>query len=343
MTRRKLWGHFLFIGFLALECIACYKRPLADDFDRYIYEALVRGKHETVEAVYPAIKHSNQRAEDSSILDSPTHLGQLEPLYAIKPLYVRAVEATAFTQLAIQQRINLISALSLFGIGLVVLGWTGRPLFAALLVATSEISVLGRMGTPDALSTLVVLWGLLAIARRKDFLGILLLLTAIWIRTDNLLLALAGVVYLLWEKKILLYQASTLAAISAGSVVFINYFSGNYGWRVLFQFSFLGGRSPAEVVPHFGVLQYLAIFIRSAETILPQAAIWILLGLAAWMWRSSDRSLLILIGFTTGAHFALFPSPESRYLAWAFVATGSVFITAFRPGTLKTGLSSYKH
>jgi hypothetical protein len=337
VTSRTLWGYFFFIGFLALECIACYKRPLADDFDRYIYEALVRGKRESVEAVYAVIKHSNPRAEESSILDSPTHLGQLEPLYAIKPIYVKAIEATAFTRLSTQQRINLISALSLFGIGLVVLGWTARPLYAALLVATSEISVLGRMGTPDALSTLVVLLGLLAISRRKDFPGVLLLLVSIWIRTDNLLLALAVIAYLLWEKRVTLYQATILAAISVGSVFFINHFSGNYGWRILFQFSFLGGRSPAEVVPHFGMTQYLAIFIRSAETILPQSAIWILVGLAAWGWRSPDRPLLMLIWLTAAAHFALFPSPESRYLLWVFAATGAIFVSAVRQGARSAG------
>jgi hypothetical protein len=84
------------------------------------------------------------------VLDSPTHLGQLEPLYAIKPPYVEAIEATAFIPLPIQIRITLISAIAFFGIGLVVLGWTGRPGYSALLMTTSAIVVLGRMERPTA-------------------------------------------------------------------------------------------------------------------------------------------------------------------------------------------------
>jgi hypothetical protein len=72
----------LYLGFIAGVSWACFRRPVPDDFDRYIYEALVRGKYQSVEVVYPIIKHSNRRAEESSVLDSPTHLGELEPLYA---------------------------------------------------------------------------------------------------------------------------------------------------------------------------------------------------------------------------------------------------------------------
>ena len=62
---------------------------MSGDFDRYIYEALVRGRYQDVQKIYPNVKHENPRAEASSVLDSPEHLGQLEPLYAIRPLYLR--------------------------------------------------------------------------------------------------------------------------------------------------------------------------------------------------------------------------------------------------------------
>ena len=257
MSPWRVFTTCLYLGFIAVVSWACFRHPVADDFDRYIYEALVRGKYETVEVVYPVIKHSNKRAEESSILDSPTHLGQLEPLYAIKPLYVKAIEATSFTRLPIPGRINLISALSLFGVGIVVLGWTGKPGYSALLLATSATVVLGRMGTPDGLSALVVISGLWAFSRNKLLIGVLLLLVSIWIRTDNFLLVIAVLAYLLWQKRMTLVDATAISALSAGSVAFINHFSGNYSWLVLFQFSFIGGRSPAEIDPRFSAAQYL--------------------------------------------------------------------------------------
>jgi hypothetical protein len=303
---------------------------VAGDFDRYIYEALVRGKHETTEAVYPILMHSYKRAEESSVLDSPTHLGQLEPLYAIKPLYVMAIEATAFTRLPIQTRINLISAVSLFGIGIVVLGWTGKPGYSALLLATSAIVVLGRMGTPDGLSALVVLAGLWAIDRNRLPMGVLLLLVSLWIRTDNVILVATVLGYLLWQKKMTLVDAGVISALAIGSVELINHFSGNYGWRALFQYSFIGGGSPADIDPRFGLAQYLVVVARSAEAIVPQVAIWALLGIVAWKWSSPCRVWLIPVWIAVAAHFAIYPSPEARYLVWAFVVTGVAFIGAIQ-------------
>lgn len=328
MSPSRILTTCLYLGFIAGVSWACFRRPVPDDFDRYIYEALVRGKYQSVEVVYPIIKHSNKRAEESSVLDSPTHLGQLEPLYAIRPLYVKAIEATSFTRLPIQTRINLISALSLFGIGIVVLGWTGKPGYSALLLATSAIVVLGRLGTPDGLSALVVLAGLWAIERNRLLIGVLLLLVSVWIRTDNILLVIAVLGYLLWQKRMTLVDAGVVAVLSAGSVELINHFSGSYSWPVLFQYSFMGGSSPAEIVPRFGVVQYLGVAAHSAETIIPQVAIWALLGLVAWKWSSPSRGLLIPVWTAVVAHFVLYPSPESRYMVWAFIATGVIFVDA---------------
>jgi hypothetical protein len=333
MSPWRIFTTCLYLGFIAVISSACFRHPVADDFDRYIYEALVRGKYEPVEVVYPIVKHSNKRAEESSILDSPTHLGQLEPLYAIKPLYVKAIEATAFTGLPIQRRINLISALSLFGIGIIVLAWTGKPGYSAVLLASSVIMVVFRMGTPDGFSTLIVVAALLAISRSRLLIGILLLLISVWIRTDNLLLVIAVLGYLLWQKRITLVDAGVMGAISAGSVSLINHFSGNYSWPVLFQFSFLDGRSPAEIIPHFGITQYLEVAARSAETIIPQVAIWVLLGIVAWKWVPSVSGLLIPVWITVVAHYLLYPSPESRYLVWAFVVTGAIFVDALGRST----------
>jgi hypothetical protein len=343
MSDRRVLATLLYVLFIGGVSLACFRRPVADDFDRYMYEALVRGKYQTFEVVYPVIKHSSTRAEQSSILDSPTHLGELEPLYAIKPLYVKAVEATSFTHLSIQARINLISALSLFGIGIVVLGWTGNPGYSALLLSTSAVVVLGRMGTPDGLSALIVLAGLWALNRNRLPIGVLLLLLSIWIRTDNLLLVITALGYLWWQKKITIVDAGALSAISAGSVALMNHFSGNYSWPVLFKFSFLGGTSPAEIDPRLSIAQYLGVAIHSAETIVPQVMIWALLGIVAWKWSSPYRGWLIPVWFSVFAHFVFFPSPESRYLVWAFIATGVIFISAtqYAPGVRLQPATTY--
>ncbi len=75
----------------------------------------------------------------------------------------------ARTGVPIQRAINLVSALSLFGIGMVLLGWTRRPFYCALLMATPAIVGLGRIGTPDALSSLLLLSSMWAVAEERYF------------------------------------------------------------------------------------------------------------------------------------------------------------------------------
>ena len=103
----------LYVIFVAALCWICFIRPVSGDFDRYIYEALVRGRYQDVQKIYPIVKHENPRAEASSVLDSPEHLGQLEPLYAIRPLYLEMIEVVAGAE-SIQRAINFVSVLSLF-------------------------------------------------------------------------------------------------------------------------------------------------------------------------------------------------------------------------------------
>ena len=43
---------------------------MPDDFDRYVYEALIRTERQPIRDVYNIVKHENLRAESSSILDS---------------------------------------------------------------------------------------------------------------------------------------------------------------------------------------------------------------------------------------------------------------------------------
>ena len=331
------WRTWLYVGFSAFVALVCLARPLSDDFDRYIYEALVRGKHESVERIYPLIKHESPRAEASSVLDSAEHLAQLEPLYAIRPLYIEIISIVNLW-LPIQRSINLVSAFSLFGMALVLAIWTKKPLYCALLVTTAAIVDIGRMGTPDALSALFVIAGFWLLERNQIGHGILLLLASVWVRTDNLLVVFAALVWLTLTRKTLPSYAILLAAVSGASVAFINHMAGNYGWLILLRYSFIGGKYPAQIVPHLSVREYVLAVLHGAVPMIPQVAPWMLLGLVAWRSRSTDRALLLTIASAAAAHFALFPSPEGRYFVWAYLLVGAAFIRAV---TRESKLPSY--
>ena len=173
----------------------CYRRPVPDDFDRYIYEAIVLGRSLRLDTVYNIVKHESARAEASSALDSPQHLREIEPLYAIRPLYLKLIEAMSKV-VPVQHAINFISAMSFLGIGIVVLLWTKAPLQSALLMAYYPVLLLGRMGTPDALAALLSLSGLCLIERHKQRFGLSLLFLSLGVRTDSVLLLLAVLAWL---------------------------------------------------------------------------------------------------------------------------------------------------
>ena len=226
--------------FLLVLSLACYQRPI-DNLDRYIYEGIVRERTQSVESAYDIVKHESPRAEASLVLNSPQHLQEVEPMYTIRPIYLRLI-ALMGTLLPFQRAITFISAASLFGLGAVVLMWTNRPLECALLMAAYPVLTLGRLGTPDALAALFsvsALWLIDSYGWR--FLPLVLLFVSLGVRTDNVLLLVAMLAWLAWERRLPSYLAGLLAVIALSVVLGINHWAHNYGWIVLFRCSFLGG------------------------------------------------------------------------------------------------------
>lgn len=317
--------YFLFTIGLAS---ACYLRPIAGDFDRYIYESLVRARSQSLTEIYLIVKHESPRAEASSILDSPLHLGELLPLYAIRPLYIQTVSIINDAGMPIQPSISLVSAISLFVMAWLLALRTGNYLGSALMILTPGMVEIGRSGGPDALSSLFVIFGCFLVLSNKLLTGILLLLVSVWVRTDNVLVVIAMLAWLWHEGKLRLPYAVTLSVVASASVAWINFWSGNYGLKVLFYCSFISGRAPAEVVPRISAADYAHIFLSSVQSVAPQLALWVLLGLAAWQMGARYRTVLLPILFACIIHFLLFPSPEARYFAWAFPICGALFIQA---------------
>lgn len=327
LKRVKFVAYVIFSLGLA---IVCYLRPSTEDFDRYVYEALIRSTKQPIDDIYRTVKHESPRAEASTVLDSSAHLAQLEPLYAIRPLYLRLVSVVA-VKVSPQEAINFVSAFSLFLIAILSYVFTRSYLYSALLVATPVVIILGRLGGPDALSSLVVVTACIAVLRDRLLAGILLLMLSVWIRTDNVLIVLAMLGWMLWKRMIAPQYAAVLAALAIGCVEYINVFSGNYGWQVLMHYSFVGGRYPAEIKTGITLSQYLHAFASNGESLLPQLAPFLLLGVVAWRMNSSpDRKVLLPVLFAGIARYLLFPSGEARYFAWACLITGLVFIQSIQ-------------
>jgi len=307
--------------FLLALAFACY-RHATPNFDRIIYEALVRGKTQPIDDVYNIVKHESPRAEASTILDSPQHLRELEPLYAMRRVYIAAI-AVVGRVLPLQNAITFLSAAGLFGLGIVILCWTKRPLLTCLVVSSYPFITMGRFGTPDAFSSLFVVAGLWLLERNRAA-GLALLFVSLGIRTDNILLLLAVVAWLAWERQLSKSVAALLAIAGAGVVIALDQWAGNYGWAVLFRFSFIGGRYPAQISHSLSVAEYLGVLARGAAGIVVAVAVWLFMGILAW--RNSRNPLLLVTAVAVSAHFLLYPSTEDRYLVWAYAIAATMLI-----------------
>jgi hypothetical protein len=185
------------------------------------------------------------------------------------------------------------------------------------------------MGTPDALAALLAISAVWLIhMRRQNAFGVILLFLSLGVRTDNLLLLLAILIWMTCGKRISPSVGGLLGLLAVGIVVLINRWAGNYGWIVLFRYSFVSGRYPAEIPHVLTVREYLRACAVGATTVFPQLSLWLLLGL--WSWMRRRDMILLAIGGTVLAHFLLFPSPEVRYLLWACILTAIFLIRSFR-------------
>jgi hypothetical protein len=327
LNQTKFFAYALLMLLLA---VACYVRPSPDDFDRYVYEALIRSSKQPIEQIFEIVKHESPRAEASAVMNSPEHLAQLEPLYAIRPLYLELASVPTKMGLSPRKSIDLLSAVSLFLIAMLAYACTENGLYSAILVSASTIVILGRTGGPDALSSLVLVGGCMAVLRNRLLLGTLLLITSVWIRTDNVLIVLATLGWLGWERKLKIVYAGVLGSLAIGSVQLINSLSGNYGWRVLLHYSFVGGKYPAQITSDISLTEYARAFFVNAESLLPQIVPYLLLGLITWKIGSNERGFLIPVLAACTTHYFLFPSSEARYFAWACILTGFLLIRALR-------------
>jgi hypothetical protein len=154
-----------------------------------------------------------------------------------------------------------------------------------------------------------------------------LLFLSLGVRTDDVLILFAVLAWLAWDKRLQRPVAGALAVAGLGMVLGINHWAGNYGWIVLFRFSFIGGRYPAQIPHVLTVGEYVHGLLRGAYAIADQAAVWVLLGILAWKRRQDP--LLIVAGCAVTAHFLLYPSGEDRYLIWAYIVAGVSLIRSF--------------
>jgi hypothetical protein len=322
----------LFFFAAAWLALHCYRTPkMSVDLLSYAGNAaLVEKKDEVLahQSVYAETLTSHLRGTDGDgaparilrrRVNDPFYAATFLPYFSVKPVYVMTLVAVHRAGLSLTDTIRLVSALCYFGIALLVWVYT-RSLLSLFALLLPEVLELGQANGPDAMSVFVLLLGFwFLFARHKD-LGILPIVVSVWVRPENVIVAVAALAVMYFTERINWKQAAALALLSAFSFALISHFG--YGWKSLYYHTFLSGDPSAP--PHFAWSNYRDALEKGLADLLRSAfPLYLLLAIASFA-RCSERStrtILGLSGFYFASRFLLFPSYEPRFYGLFFLCS----------------------
>jgi len=255
------------------------------------------------------------------------HYTEFLPCFAIRPLYNQIIYRLSRTGLGLVRSIRLVSALSYYLIGIIVLLWLGRytpysPVLSFLIMLLPPVSLLGRNTTADALSVLLGLSSLFVIFELdRVAIGIGLLSVAIWVRTDNVVLIVPVLAVLCFQRRLQLWVGAVFAVISVAAVLVINHAAGDYGIRMLYYRNFLGTPlAPGEMIAHFTGRQYLYFFLSGFKAMLNSfVPVFLILSTVGLNRRTAP-----LLGVVTAyvmLHYVILPNWIDRWMGVFYVVT----------------------
>lgn len=276
------------------------------------------------------------------------------PFYVVKPLYVVVLAGLHRLGVPVVAAIQAVSALCVMLTCTLILVWLRRsiPLGAAVLMTValayaSRLVDLARVGTPDALSVLLVLLALFLICeRRLPVAGSLLLLLAIAVRTNNVVFFVLATVFLAVGEAPPV-RRRLLAVLGGGLVLWAVIGAFGRSWWTLFHHTLV---QPLVDVDKFdGAFSwslYGRVLARAGGELLVRdiaasSVVWIFLALAVALFqlRPALRPWLGLAAANLAALFLLFPLVANwdRFLVPFYLWIAAALVGAIAARRTPTG------
>jgi hypothetical protein len=338
----------LYLIFCAALATTAYLRPLPT-FDRLFYAGAVASfrysdpitLHRIARAEFDAqpspFRFESVASEPyfADVYNNPSHFAQQLGLSRIKLGYVTAGYVLWRAGLPILVSLRLISACSLFVVGVVILAWSHDAVLSAVLLLTPPVLNMGRMVTGDPLSSTIIVLALFAFAKKKDLIAGSLLVTSIIVRADNVVLVLVLLAGMIWRQRLRVPVGAIYATLAVVTCGIVNWIAGIYGWRVLMQHSFIKPEVDPFTHPvpitFAGYLQALSGLRAIPYTFM---TVWILVAAAVWRrlpQGSFFRDLLPVVGLYVVVRVLMFPNFDDRMFVWAYLLAGVALIRTTRP------------
>jgi 4-amino-4-deoxy-L-arabinose transferase-like glycosyltransferase len=212
----------------------------------------------------------------------------------------------------------------------------------ALFALAPPVTQAARLATPDTLTMLLVTVAAILFVRGRLLLAACLLTAGVLVRTDLEVfdVCLAGAWLLLGRREPGRFGVAGILAASVPVSAAVNAWAGNYGYVVLYRFTFVEGN-----VPHPASLRGLGFPFGSlvpnieagVKYSLENGGLWMvlaLLGLCVTLlargFGGRDRmceALLLAVGLSTAVRFVLFPELDLRLVAPAVAVLTVVVLT----------------
>jgi hypothetical protein len=327
----------LYFLFLAVISFAGFLRP-ARTFDRLLYAATVASfRYSDPSTIHAIARQEFDREPEryvadaqyteytNAVLDDPQILYNHVWLFKIKAGYVYLGYVLWRLGFPILAGLRLISAASLFLLGVLVLAWTNDELASGLLMLVPPILNTGRMVTADPLSTLAIIAVLLCWWRKRLNATLFLMLVAVVVRTDNVVLGILLVGLLLGTRTLSLGKSLAAVAVLVATALSINHFSGYYGWGVVMYHSFVHPiLDPVHHLQRITLAEYFqALRICALQVIYSPTPVFAFMWLVAWR-RSTGllKQMLALAAVWSIVRLLMFPNPDERFFVWVYVLVG---------------------
>jgi hypothetical protein len=334
---------FLYTVYCLALAMAAYLRPLPT-FDRLLYAGAVA----SLRYSDPATLHRIARAEFDAqpypfrfesvaaepyfadVRDNPYHFVQQLGLFRAKLGYVAGGYVLWRAGLPILVSLRLISAFSLFVIGLAVLAWTHDAVLSPLLLLTPPVLNTGRMVTADPLSTVMIFLAIFALASSRVRLSLCLLAVSMVVRADNVVFVLLLLVWMVWRKHLRLSAGVLCTMLAVATYAIVKRIAGIYGWRVLMQHGFV--KPEIEPINHpilITFTDYLHTLAGLRTILYTFMTIWILVATAVWKRLPKGSiffDLLPLTGLYIVIRLLMFPNFDDRFFVWTYLLAGVALI-----------------
>lgn len=268
--------------------------------------------------------------------DNPKILQGFLPMWEIKAGYV-------FTLRALNKYVDPVTAMRvisassaiaitflLFIVALRTNGWW--TLIWIPIVGFLEIFRLARLLTPDSLTTLIYLAGILLLLRKRLSIASIFFLLGLIVRPDNLFLNLGMVAVF---ATLSLKPAVFLLFGSMSIYLSLTHITGHSGWWPHFYFTFVEKTSPpVNFDLGINLILYIKVLALNLAKIVYEGSIFLAAFLAAIfsvkIREGSHSSFLklaaIVLIATAGIKFLVFPFPDLRVYAPHFYGLGAVLI-----------------